>query len=168
MLPVDKSTFWKERIYDALIKNSSLHAAVYVTDPENWQRIQNETAGILQRYLSQNINILDIGCGYGALYGCIPSSYQVRYTGIDISEEFIDIAKKSYPSVEFLCGDIRKTEFKDKTFDLVVARSIHDMICDNMGDGYWKEIENEVKRIGKSLLLIEYDNPLRTDYILYR
>lgn len=168
MLPVDKSEFWKERIYDAIIKNSSIHYAVYVTDADNWQRIQNETSGILQRYIYPHIKLLDVGCGYGALYGCLPSWHQVKYTGIDVSEEFIDIARKSYPEVRFIMGDVRKTEFHDKEFDLVVARSIKNMVCENLGIKYWQEMETEIKRISKTLLLIEYDDPLTIEHIAYK
>ncbi|MBT3192317.1 MAG: class I SAM-dependent methyltransferase [Verrucomicrobia bacterium] len=48
--------------------------------------------------------VLDLGCGRGDLY---PLALELGYgyTGIDVSEEMIDLARRDYPEGQFECGD---------------------------------------------------------------
>jgi len=63
-----------------------------------------------------NGNILDIGCGYGR---CMYILGIKKYIGIDVSNGFIKIARKLFPSVKFMQMDSRQLEFKEGTFDFV-------------------------------------------------
>ena len=57
--------------------------------------------------------ILDIGCGFGDLYAYLTEDFRIRsYTGIDISLEMINIARKRYPGIPFFHDDILKFESK--------------------------------------------------------
>lgn len=71
-----------------------------------------------------DLNILEIGCGYGAN---IPYMLATggRYHGIDGSTTAIDELRKQYslPSDQLACADFTQTLCFDKPFDLVVDRA---------------------------------------------
>ena len=46
----------------------------------------------LIKYIKENDKVLDIGCGNGRLYHVLKEK-QIIYTGLDLSEELIKIAK---------------------------------------------------------------------------
>jgi len=49
-----------------------------------------------------NAKVLDYGCGTGDFYRFLQRrGINVKYTGVDINENFINLAKKKYPECEF-------------------------------------------------------------------
>jgi len=70
--------------------------------------------------------ILDVGCGLGDFAGWLNRHHiNVAYTGLDLTKDFIQQARISYPSCEFVHGSINDdTLFKDCTFDFVFASGI--------------------------------------------
>lgn len=51
-------------------------------------------------------SVLDVGCGFGDLYGFISGrGIRIDYTGVDISSEFIEIARRTYPDAKFFVAD---------------------------------------------------------------
>lgn len=77
-------------------------------------------------------SILDVGCGFGEFYEfLIKKGYKVKFTGIDIVPEFLEIARKKYPECEFLIKDILQEKFERK-FDYVFSSGIFNAkISDN-------------------------------------
>lgn len=69
-----------------------------------------------------NKNILDIGCGYGALKSYIDKRYKnVKYIGIDLIPQFVAKAAEIYTNdinAGFLCGDFLKTDLPKVDFIL--------------------------------------------------
>jgi ubiquinone/menaquinone biosynthesis C-methylase UbiE len=61
-------------------------------------------------------NVLEIGCGYGM---CMHILGVKKYTGMDISNGFLKLARKLFPSAKFIRGDARRLDFKNGTFDFV-------------------------------------------------
>lgn len=60
---------------------------------------------------ASNISVLDVGCGFGDLYGFLKaekllSRHRIRYTGYDISAKLLEVAKKRYPGARFEHRDI--------------------------------------------------------------
>lgn len=56
-------------------------------------------------YLKKGMRVLDLGCGNGRFYEYIQKR-EIDYTGIDHSEEFIQIARSRYPLGHFEVGDM--------------------------------------------------------------
>ncbi|MCC8952078.1 class I SAM-dependent methyltransferase [Bradyrhizobium sp. Pear77] len=55
-------------------------------------------------------SIVDIGCGYGDLFGFLRSAgWQGAYTGIDINAQLIEEGKRIYPDAELVVVDIQTT-----------------------------------------------------------
>ncbi len=64
--------------------------------------------------------VLDVGCGTGRLERKLIDA-GAEIIGIDVSSEMIKAAKKKFPKVEFVKGDIENLPFEDEAFDLVVC-----------------------------------------------
>lgn len=68
--------------------------------------------------IKKGIKVLDVACGTGVLF----PDYQklgVNITGIDISENMVNIARKKFPAAQVICGDATEFSFDDK-FDAVM------------------------------------------------
>ncbi len=73
----------------------------------------------LQPLLKPNLNLLDVGCGSGRLAEDVPSD--VRYTGVDVSEQLLKIAQIKYPQHQFVPGSMLALPFPDSAFDITTA-----------------------------------------------
>ena len=84
--------------------------------------------------------ILDVGCGLGDFAGYLSNSgISADYTGIDITEDLIEIAKKKHPDFNFLVGSISdESIFSNNQFDYVFASGIFATYANN-GDEWLKK-----------------------------
>jgi len=83
-------------------------------------------------YVKDGDKVLDIGCGNGRLFDLLKER-QVNYSGIDISDKLINVAKEKYinssnhsqntkyqiPNTQFLIADMRSLPFADHQFDII-------------------------------------------------
>jgi len=73
---------------------------------------------------------LEIGCSTGLLPLIFSNIFsKIHYTGIDLSQKSLDIAKKNIPYGEFICDDFIKTQ-KIKSYDLVISFDVIDHVYD--------------------------------------
>jgi SAM-dependent methyltransferase len=73
------------------------------------------------------ISILDLGCGYGALYDFLQQqnvASKVHYTGVDLSEKMITSAKQRHPTIDFQMRDILIDQFALSQFDYVLMNGL--------------------------------------------
>jgi len=71
-----------------------------------------------------NSSILDVGCGFGDLYGYLRyRRMKVRYCGVDINTNLLKVGKKIYPGISLEYRDFEKKKFHKK-FDWVLASGI--------------------------------------------
>ncbi|HTB30518.1 MAG TPA: methyltransferase domain-containing protein, partial [Bacteroidia bacterium] len=68
----------------------------------------------------EEISVLEIGCGTGELIGKVKGR---RKVGIDFSPSMIEIGKKQYPDVEFICMNAEEIELNEK-FDLIILSNL--------------------------------------------
>ncbi len=148
--PIDKPEFWKERIQNALKD----HYSVYVAHEALWNRINQVHNELLDKIIPQDSKVLDAGCGYGRW-----SHKFKNYTGVDFSPDFLSKAKSKYPDKEFIQSKLEVLPFKDKEFDWAFCVSIKKMVVDNQGEEKWLEMEKELKRVAKNILILEYEVP---------
>lgn len=78
----------------------------------------------LWRYLRDKGRMLDIGCGNGYSDVKIFEKKDLEITGVDISEELIELAKNSTYVVKFMVGDVSSEDFGGKLepFDIVLTK----------------------------------------------
>ena len=80
--------------------------------------------------------LLDVACGTGKHLGFLKSEFEC--TGIDISNEMLDVARKKYDGIRFLQADMVNFDLNEK-FDAI--------ICLFSSIGYVKTYENLKKTI---------------------
>jgi SAM-dependent methyltransferase len=106
---------------DALGWNKPKHNLRYRVLLEYW------LAGSMVRPL----RILDFGCGFGDLFGYARDrGVMLEYTGLDINEDLIRVARDRYPQSRFLCRDLFETDL-DERFDVVLASGVHNFRLSN-------------------------------------
>lgn len=150
-LPVNTTEFWKQRISDSK-KYGDIHHSVYISNNTLWKTIELAHREILLPYKDKKV--LDAGCGYGR-----SAPWFTDYTGVDLSPDLLEIARKDNPGKEFLLGDLTVLPFKDKEFDMAFCISIKQMIIGNLGEEVWGPMELELIRVAKEVLFLEYENP---------
>lgn len=158
--PVLDPDYWKARLRKA--PADAPHHAVYICNTAQWERIAAKHREILKRHVKPDDLVLDCGCGYGRLLGLMPEDWKGFYIGFDLSPDFIDIAMDFYrrrDRVCFCCADLRSIPEAIAThaFDLAVSVSVRGMIRREIGDAAWQQMEANIRRVAKRLLILEYD-----------
>lgn len=93
----------------------------------------------------KNCSLLDFGCGTARLYDLIlKNSHQnIKYTGLDISDEFIKVCKQKYPNVTFICMDILESAEQIGIYDYIILNGVFteklELSFDEMF-GYFKKV----------------------------
>lgn len=103
--------------------------------------------------------ILDLCCGYGRHVNYLGKSGNFEITGLDLSDDYLEIAKKniSSPNVKFIKGDMREIPFNDH-FD-----AIYNMFTSFGFFDSDEENEQVVQQVNKALkpeglFLLDYEN----------
>ncbi|MFN3396511.1 MAG: class I SAM-dependent methyltransferase [Thermodesulfovibrionales bacterium] len=75
-------------------------------------------------------SILDFGCGKGDFYGFLRNrGIEVNYTGLDINENLISLAKEKYPGIDFRVFDIERDDLKEE-FDFIFLCGVFNLkVC---------------------------------------
>jgi len=93
----------------------------------NWgsEESQNLRFRILSEFGNfSNAKLLDLGCGTGDFLKWLTEhQINVYYTGIDISEEMINVARNRFSAARFLVGDISSPELEE-SYDIIVESGI--------------------------------------------
>ena len=88
------------------------NADKYADSRDKWinknKYFYNDDYSYMRFLIDKNKRILDLGCGTGDLLKALEPSYGV---GIELSEKMVDVAKKKYPQLEFIHGDLEDSEF---------------------------------------------------------
>lgn len=77
--------------------------------------------------VQKDAEILDFGCGYGRVMKHLYEQGYKNLTGIDISEQLIQRAKKNLPQAEYIVGDITKDNIS-KQFDVIIICGVLEYI----------------------------------------
>jgi len=93
--------------------------------------------------------ILEVGCSSGYYSEVFKtSSLKLKYFGCDYSPEFIGLAKKVYPNVNFKLSDAAKLEYQSGQFDIVMLGSVLLHVVN------WKKAVSEAYRVSKKYIFI--------------
>lgn len=90
---------------------------------------------LLSRWDVSGSAVLDFGCGFGDMFGYISAKgiSGVQYTGVDINNRFIEIAKQRYRRASFLCS-CEQDPVPSTVFDFVFSSGVFNhALEDNMG-----------------------------------
>ncbi|WP_106745528.1 class I SAM-dependent methyltransferase [Yoonia maritima] len=102
-------------------------------------------------------NLLDVGCGVGALHPYIESTFE-KIIGIDVSSASIIEAAKNHPQHSYLHYDGQRLPFDDNTFDMTLAVCVMHHVPKELWENFLAE-KSRVTRPGGVVCLIEH-NPV--------
>ena len=93
------------------------YASIYDYLVYNHQKDQYEIGEIIAKTApTTQSRILDVGCGNGHHVGLL-TSQKMNVTGMDISPDMVDHAKKAYPDGKFVVGDaLKSATFEPNSF----------------------------------------------------
>lgn len=70
----------------------------------------------------QSMSVLEVGCSSGYYSDVFEiAGLDVRYTGCDYSEAFVELARQKYPAIRFDVEDATALKYGDDTFDIVIS-----------------------------------------------
>lgn len=95
--------------------------------------------------VTKEINILDVGCGYGRILNELYRNGFKNLTGVDFSEEMIKRGLKLYPHLNLIKNNGDDLPFPDNEFDAVILVGV---LTSNITN---KEQENLIKEISRVL-----------------
>lgn len=155
--PLFDPLYWKVRIDEAQARGE-VWKSVYICHKELWDRVEAKHREILARYVKDNDYVLDAGCAYGRILNLLPKDWHGNYLGIDVSPDFIEMARRSFPSRKFAVGDLRSMpQLGTDWFDVAVVSSVRPMVKRHMGNDAWDLMDWELRRVARKLLYLEYD-----------
>lgn len=104
--------------------------------------------------LKPGFKVLDVGCGFGNLLEYLPKD--ISYVGVDISQNYINYAKKRYTSRgRFICADVTRLDLKREKFDVIFISSLFHHLPDNEVE---KLLESLLHLIKKESVLVSADS----------
>ena len=117
--------------YNNRLGNETNTSELNMEDWYRWELIEKKMKSFLKGNASENINILDFGCGTGWLSNLLSKYGNV--TGIDLSEKAIELASQKYKDVHFVSFDASSKEFekiKETKFDFIVSSEVIEHVQD--------------------------------------
>ena len=122
----------------------------YATHRHTTDDLYPSEAVFLPRVLFPGIKVLDVGCASGGLFNIMRTMEPaVDYTGIDIAEPSIKIAREMYPEARFEVTHGLKIPFDDGAFDLVHCTSVF------VNEPRYQELITEMYRVCNRFLLTD-------------
>lgn len=102
------------------------HLGVDWRDAEDANRRYGIMLDIIKNRNIEKNNLLDFGCGTAALLDYINNKNlnYINYTGLDVSQDFIDVCNKKYPNTCFLKINILEESASIPSFDYIVMNGV--------------------------------------------
>jgi ubiquinone/menaquinone biosynthesis C-methylase UbiE len=106
---------------------------------------------ILKRELSRCDTVLDLGCGHDSLiqYFNIPFS-----VGVELFDPSLQESKRKGIHSQYIKADIRKIEFKPKSFDAVIATEVLEHLTKQEGE----ELLNKIGKWARRKVIVTTPN----------
>jgi cyclopropane fatty-acyl-phospholipid synthase-like methyltransferase len=93
---------------------------------------------LIKSDMATKIKLLDFGCGASHLHEYIIRNnlFNIEYSGLDLSEQFIELSRRKFPSTDYYCLDILDAEVDLPDFDYIVMNGVftekRDLLFDEM------------------------------------
>lgn len=115
----------------------------------SYENVKNEFSDYFRE---EPLCILDLGCSTGIAGQRICDIPKHKYTGIDLTQEYIDFARKRCPTVDYRVMDGRKLEFPDHFFDIVMFVGVLHHMDNETAEACLKEVRRTLKPTGFLLI----------------
>jgi len=124
--------------------------------------MEKDKLKVVKNWISGSKKILNIGFGSANLEEVVLLNEKYDWTGIDISDESVLVAKQKYKNASFSLGDVRDLKFNDNTFDIVVMLEVLEHIPPRYTFMAFREINRVLKKNGKLILSIPLNEGLES------
>jgi len=146
-----------------------------INSAEMWDKLNHnfldnpmslDRSKIVKDYIvGKNINVLNVGFGSGNLEkeyfkNKNQNNLNVRWNGIDISENSVSEIMKLYPFAKFKKGDGRELKFESNYFDYVIALEVLEHINPNETFRALMEFHRVLKVNGKLIVSVPLNEGL--------
>lgn len=107
-----------------------------VVSAHSWRTVENSIPYILPYLVSQELNILDVGCGPGSITIDLASRVpKGQVTGVDYADKVLEEARanarnKGCENVKFVAASVYELPFEDHTFDITHAHQLLQHVTD--------------------------------------
>ncbi len=130
-------------------KYGDTHMGVDWPNKEDAEKRYRVMLEVIKPIPAVTVKLLDFGCGASHLYEYILKHHieNVDYSGLDLSEKFISLSKRKFPSNDYYCIDILDDASDIPYFDYIVMNGVftekRDLSFDEMFD-YFKSVIKKV------------------------
>lgn len=101
--------------------------------------------------IADGADILEIGCGPGALSQALKRWYPVsKIIGLDYDSAFVEFAKSRSADIEFIEGDATALPFADGSFDVTISNTVQEHIAP---ESFFPEQLRVLKDGGRAIVL---------------
>lgn len=101
------------------------------------------------RLLCDKRDVLDLGCGSGAYIGFALES-TCKVSGLEVSQNMLNAAKKRYPKADFILGDAQETRVESESFEVIYSIGLLEYV--NV-ENTLKECYRTLKSNGRLMIL---------------
>lgn len=137
--------------------------------PESYKKWFEEEKKYLQKTITPDAKVLEVGCGDGrSIFDILAITKNV--IGIDHDDKAVNDAKNnfsSYPTIKIRKADATKLPFKDETFDFVMCMTTFA----NFGDKKFivlEEMKRVLKKSGKIIISVFSEDALDERMKVYK
>jgi len=131
-----KKEYWNERF-----ENSESNFDWYV----DWEQLEK----YFKEIISENSQILMVGCGNSKMSSQMYNSNYKNITNIDISDVVIEKMKKQFPDMKWISMDATKMDFENNSFDCVIDKGTLDAIMCSQDPSPPAKLVREMHRVTK-------------------
>ncbi|MFA6449219.1 MAG: class I SAM-dependent methyltransferase, partial [bacterium] len=126
---------------------------------KSWGTLPDKTVEklVLSISASEGSRVLDVGCGAGRNAPVMIKS-GLRYTGIDIAAEAIELARRKLPGVNFILGDALNHDWAGSLFDIAIDYGCFHTLPPWKRNRYF-ELMNSIVKPGGHLIAAAWDGP---------
>jgi cyclopropane fatty-acyl-phospholipid synthase-like methyltransferase len=117
----------KTHLESCLDKYGDTHLGVDWPKQESAQTSYRVMLEVVRHDEARKVSLLDFGCGASHLYEYIINHNfhnNIEYFGLDVSEKFVELSKKKFPSNTYYCLDILDYRGYLPTFDYIVINGV--------------------------------------------
>ncbi|UYZ57363.1 methyltransferase domain-containing protein [Hymenobacter latericus] len=94
------------------------------------------------------IRLLDFGCGPAHFRQFLQQhAGHIEYTGLDLSEKYLALARQKFPTTTFLQLDVLKEPEVLPVFDYIVLNGIFTQKCSNSFEEMWAYCQNMLRTL---------------------
>ena len=133
------------------VEDQSIQCAVdYWEIRDEYSHLHESEKVFLPRILFPGAKVLDVGCASGGFFNIMRTLEPlIEYTGVDIAEPAIALARQKYPDGKFEVIDGIDLPYDDNKFDIVHCTKVL------VNEPRYKEILTEMYRVSKRFVIID-------------